>query len=359
MSYDFRLKLPRTRAGRSGAAAVPDRVAAAADVLRRHEPEVVIDGDEDGFVARSAELGEVHVDARTIRLGLSMGSEPRAVYAAIHGLLRRFDGAGYEAEDPQLMRGRVDYDPDFATFMAQYREHFDCSEAEFRQWCRGETPPEWAARDARRADGEQRAARLPNDGRIPHAEQRAMDNDALWAHLLDVVARNDGAIAALGIGPYLDDLATAQAARFEGYQRPPGRWFESLMNAPWYQGSSLHYEALVLNLLWQRNHPPAMAGCPQRYTLSTPAAPSGTSSDWQALINSITPLLRDQGLIHRPPMASRIGDEVCVMFDGIDAAAIHRVAWPLAVAFPRRILARLRFGIDGATEDLVEHPGVG
>lgn len=362
MSYDFRLTLPRprgTRGPKNKVTSGADRIAAAAEILRRHEPEIAIVGDEDGFVAHSPELGEVHVDVRAIRLGLSMGSEPRAVYTAIHGLMGRFDGAGYAAEDPQLRRGTVEYHPEFATFMAQYREHFDCSEAEFLRWCHGETPPEWAERDARRIAGEAGAAQLPRDGRIPYPEQRAMEADALWSHLQEVVARNDAAIEALGLAPYLDDLATAQAARFEGYRRPPGRWYESLMASPWYQGSSLHYEALVLGLLRQRGHPLAMAGCPQRYSLSTPTAGSETPADWKALVDDITPLLRDQGLIHRPPLVTRVGADACVTYDGMEADAIHRVAWTRVTAVSRRVEARLRYGVEGAREDVVVHDGGG
>ncbi len=354
MSYDFKLKFPRTKT-RRGAKSTPaqtiDYVARAAEILRQHEPDIVIKSDDGRFTAFSAELGEVHVTERDIALGMSLGSDPRAVYGAIHGLMRRFDGEGYETVDPQLMRGTVEYSPDFPTFMRQYREHFKCPTAEFEQWCRGETPPEWAARDARREDGQRRAKELPRGNPLTYEQQREMNPDALWAHFLEIVARNDAAIEAMNLRGYFDDLETLHQAKHEGYRpmpSPSGRHYDSMWFEEWFQTSLLRYEQGTLAMLWQRGQSNAMAYYLRRYTLRFPDAPEDKHEPWRDLIVALIPLLRDEGLIASEPMGVRVGNELQTSFDGPDIDAIHCLVWPRVVASGLAIEATMQYGSDRA-----------
>ncbi|MBL8300459.1 MAG: hypothetical protein JNN30_19145 [Rhodanobacteraceae bacterium] len=361
MSYDFFLTLPKIpeNSGNTGKQATIDRVARAVAILRQHEPDIEIEPHSNGVTALSEHFGDVDITPEEIRLSLSMSSGARVVYGKLHRLMAQFSGEGYQGDDPQLSRGTVDHYPDFVEFMAQYREHFECSDAEFAQWCRAADQSD-ASQELGRAEYERRASQLPRGVPLPHAEQRALSPEALWNHLQEIVAQNDAAIAALGLQPYFDMLAAELKARHPCYRPPrsfPGRWYESLFFAPWFQGSLLHYETQTLNLLYYRNHPAAMAICPQRYTLATPTPDGSTPDDWKTLINSITPRLRDQGLLHRPPQALVIGLSPSVTFDGDDVDAIHRVAWPIVVTSARYIEATLRRGIEGAPENVVVHAG--
>lgn len=358
MSYDFFLTLPKARGNQAGQAPA-DRVSRALAILRQQEPGIVTEPNPSGVTALSEQLGDIDITPDQIRMSLSTSSDPRALYTRIHGLMTRFAGEGYVAEDPQLSRGTVVHHPDFAVFMAQYREHFRCGDGEFAQWCRGEVRQE-ATRAPSRTQYERLAGQLPRGVPLHHAEQRALSADALWDHLQDIVRQNDAAIAALDLRPYFDTLAAELQGRNPCYRAPrgiPGRWYESLFFTPWFQGSLLHYETQTLTLLWYRKHPAAMAICPQRYTLATPTPDGRTPDDWKTLIQRITPLLREQGLLHRPPQPLVVGLSPSVTFDGDDVDAIHRTAWPIVTTAPRRIEATLRRGIDGAPEDVVVHAG--
>lgn len=267
MSYDFFLRIPgapkRKRKGGPSEEQLR-RLARARELLLAAEPTMEFDEDEGMFTARSGELGEVFVEYDRISLGPTMASSPRSLYGALHGLMQRFDGEGYEAFDPQ--HGCVmTYHADFAIFMRQYRSDFDCDDDEFAQWCRGETPPAWIER----AEASERGARLAAEalrGEHVHTWQqlRDMADDALWRHLLDITARNDEAIRTHGLEAYLRDCSNfARRISIHASRRLDGSYYPNEVVVEWMNRSMLNYEAQVLGQLRSRRYPGCAFDRPQ------------------------------------------------------------------------------------------------
>ncbi|MEO8671866.1 MAG: hypothetical protein ABI411_11165, partial [Tahibacter sp.] len=249
MSYDFTLRIPAAQRKRNRKGGLhPEqlqRLQRAREILLAAEPGITIDDDETMFTAHSAELGDVYVAADRISLGMTLGAEPRAIYTAIHGLMKRFHDEGYEAVDPQMSEALV-YAESFVEFMRQYRAHFNCLDDEFEQWCRGETPPAWAERRTERDRNDALAARaMPREWPLMWDEQNALSDDALWKHLHDVIRRNDTAIAEYGLAAYMQTLSSEQQQEMPSAgRRIDGSWYPSSF-VPWYEGSLLHYEAIT------------------------------------------------------------------------------------------------------------------
>ncbi len=271
MSYDFSLRIPAAlrKRGRKGEPH-PDqlrRLQRAREILVAFEPDIRFDDDDGMFTAFSSELGDVYVSHDRIALAMSMGAEVRAVYSAIHGLLKRFHREGYEAVDPQI-GGAIVYRESFADFMRQYREHFRCPDAEFEQWCRGEDPPIWAQRRALRERGDAQAAlAFPRyEWELSWAQQKALTDEALWAHLRDVIGRNDQVIASSGLADYLQ-LLSIEAQSDQAARRLDGSYYPEMLATTWFQGSRLHYERLLLGELQHRGYRAVVREQPQQFTL--------------------------------------------------------------------------------------------
>ncbi|MCP5473961.1 MAG: hypothetical protein H7A19_03880 [Rhodanobacteraceae bacterium] len=271
MSYDFSLRIPADlrKRGRKGEPH-PDqlrRIARAREILQAFEPEIRFDDDDGMFTAFSAELGDVYVSYDRIGLAMSMGADVRTVYAAIHGLLKRFHTEGYEAVDPQI-GGAISYRESFADFMRQYREHFRCPDEEFEQWCRGEDPPAWAEQGALRERGEAQASTaFPRcEWELGWQQLRTHSDDALWAHLQDVTRRVDEQISAFGLADYLK-LLSVEAQSDQAVRRVDGSYYPESMATTWFQGSLFHYEQMVLQELKQRGHAALLRDRPQHLTL--------------------------------------------------------------------------------------------
>jgi hypothetical protein len=363
MSYDFRLRVPAAQRKRKRASGPrPEqlqRLERARAILRAHEPDIALEEADEMFTALSAELGDVHVHYDRIVMSMSMGAEPRRVYNAIHALMQRFAGEGYEADDPQLRTPPV-YHEDFATFMRQYREHFSCTDDEFEQWCRGETPPAWAAREAARERGNALATQaFPRGWGLSWEEARALSDDALFAHLQDVIRRNDAAIEEHGLAEYMQALSLDQQAAFPlGPRRLDGRYYPNSMLVPWFQGTMLHYEATTLAELCTRGHAGVVRTRPQRVRvtfLPTPGSQfvNADYDDMKATMDAVYPQLKAAGLLQHG--VSGRGEGLIRMeyeFNGDDADAIAaavRAAIPDdAPAKPARIARR--YGEHGARE---------
>ncbi|MGE4071790.1 MAG: hypothetical protein AB7E72_11495 [Lysobacterales bacterium] len=271
MSYDFSLRIPAAlrKRGRKGEPH-PDqlrRLQRAREILLAFEPDIRFDDDDGMFTAFSSELGDVHVSFDRIGLAMSMGAEVRAVYSAIHGLLKRFHSEGYEAVDPQIS-GAIVYRESFADFMRQYREHFRCPDAEFEQWCSGEDPPAWAEQGALRERGEAQAPKaFPRcEWELGWQQLRTHSDEALWAHLQDVTRRVDEQVAAFGLAEYLK-LLSVEAQSDQAVRRVDGSYYPGSMATSWFQGSLFHYEQMVLQELKQRGHAALLRDRPQQLTL--------------------------------------------------------------------------------------------
>lgn len=359
MSYDFRLRLPDARRPRKGKLTPEQqaRLDRARERLLAFDPDMGIESDDgDRFTANSSVLGDVFVRSDRVELGLSMAAEPRDLYQAIHGLMRCFDGEGYVADDPQLGDDPV-YHPDFVTFMRQYRRHFACSDDEFAQWCSGETPPAWAEREALRERGAALAAGLPKGWERTWEEHKTMSDEELWAHLQDVIRRNDEAIAQHGLGEYLLDLSHASAQSGYGHRRLDGSFYPIKQDAPWFEQSLLRYESHTIGVLQMRGFAPVVCSQPQRVLVVFNTS-QHTRADWDAmagLMRSIHAQLKAAALLAGGPSGFSEQHEFNYDFTGTDADAIHAA---LARAFEQSTPVRpLRFvkrhGGTGAREEVI------
>jgi hypothetical protein len=368
MSYDFSLRIPaaqRKRKRKDGPHPEQlQRLQRAREILLDFEPGIVLEEDEGMFTAHSATLGDIFVQADRISLGMSMGAEPRVVYTVIHTVMRLFDGEGYEATDPQV-DGNIEYRGDFAAFMQQYRAHFSCDESEFDQWCRGETPPAWAERDAIRARGHEVAARaMPRDWELDWHQQKALSDDALWMHLQEVIRRNDEAIAANGLGDYMQALSYARKHDFPlGGRRVDGSYYPDSMATPWYQGSTLHYEAITLGALVERGYPAAVRDQPQCLTVVFDLPPDAPIDNaWHAMVQGtmapVHALLQAAGLNRQGSDASACRNRWQFCYYGEDADAMHAalVAFFSEPGRYRPITMTKRYGERGAREVEIEFP---
>lgn len=363
MSYDFSLRLPaalRKRKGKLGPH--PEqvlRLQRAREIFLAFEPDVAIDDDNGMFTVFSAELGDVFVSYDRIALSLSMGADARVVYAAIHGLMKRFRGEGYEASDPQI-GGAIVYHQSFADFMAQYRRQFRCNDEEFAQWCSGVEPPAWAQQRALRERGDALAATaLPQcDWDLSWQQRKDLADDALWPHLLDVVRRNDAAISTHGLGEYLQLLSMKASidARY-GSRRLDGSYYPNSVDVNWFQGSLLHYEAIILGELKQRGYAAAVRDQPQRVSLvfdlaaDQPISQAHMDAARAAVLPAYSELLQ-AGLIEHSVDGAGQGNAHIYHFHGDDADAIH-AALTQSFAEPSRYQpARIakRYGELGARE---------
>lgn len=364
MSYDFSLRIPAAlrKRGRKGEPHPEQvqRLARAREIMLAFEPDIRFDDDEGLFTAFSAELGDVHVSYDRIVLGMSMGTEVRALYSAIHGLMQRFHAEGYEAVDPQ-MTGAIVYRESFADFMRQYREHFLCPDDEFDQWCGGEDPPVWAERHAVRERGDALAAIvLPRcDWDLSWDQRKALSDDALWAHLQDVTRRNDEVIAAHGLTDYLD-LLSAQAQSDQAGRRLNGAFYPDAVTTPWFQGSRLHYEVTVLGELMQRGYAAVVREQPQQLTLIFDLAAdqpfsSAHADEVCATMGPVVATLKATGLV-RSGMTMGQGNLWTYVMYGDDVDAIHRSLCELFSDPARYQPARIakRYGELGARQ--VESP---
>ncbi len=363
MSYDFRLCVPAAQRKRKRASGPhPEqlqRLERAREILRTHEPDIAFEEADGMFTALSAELGDVYVHYDRIVMSMSMGTEPRRLYRAIHALMKRFEGEGYEADDPQVRESPV-FHEDFATFMRQYREHFSGTDEEFVLWCRGETPPAWAAREAARERGNAVAPQaFPRGWGLSWEETKALSDDALFAHLQDVIRANDAAIEAHGLADYMQALSLDQKAEFPlGPRRLDGSYYPNSMSVPWFQGTMLHYEAYTLGELCNRGYAGVIRTRPQRVRVIFLPKP-GTEftnadyDDMKVTMGPVYPALEAAGLIQHG--VSGYGEGLSRMeyeFNGDDADAIAaaiRAAIPDgAPATPARIARR--YGEHGARE---------
>jgi hypothetical protein len=332
MSYDFSLRIPAAmrKRGKKGDLhpTQVQRLARAREILQAHEPDIRFDDDAGPFTAFSDELGEVHIGPDRIALGLSMATDARVLYSAIHGLMKRFHAEGYEAVDPQLTQPVV-YCESFADFMRHYREHFPCPDDEFDQWCGGVDPPIWAERQAMRECGEAAAASaLPRcDWDLTWEQRKALSDDALWAHLLEVTERIDALIAAHGLTDYLS-LLSAQAQSDQAARRLDGGYYPDAVTTRWFQGSLLHYESTVLAELKQRGYPAAVRAQPQQLTLifdlaSDQAVSSEHADQVRGAMQPVIARLKADGLV-RSGMTVGQGNRWRYFMYGDDVDAIHQ-----------------------------------
>lgn len=269
MSYDFWLELPKSQRGpqRKGGLTADQslRLQRAREILLSHEPGITFDDDDTMFTANSADLGDVFVERNRITLAFSLGADSFRIYTAIHRLLMRFQGEGYAAVDPQI-GGDVHYADDFAEFMQQYRSQFSGDDSEFAIWCTGRTPQSWIDREAALQRGAPLAGGvLPRGFLLSWEAYRALPDAELWAHLQAVGERNDAAIAAHDLGPYMQALSE----RVRSIYRHAGRRLNGLYypigaETPWWNGSLLHYEATILGELRARGFHAAAFDQPQQ-----------------------------------------------------------------------------------------------
>lgn len=362
MSYDFSLRIPAAMRKRKKASGPhPEqlqRLERAREILRASEPGITFVDGEGMFTANSAELGDVHANYDKVWLSMSMGAEPRRVYGAIHGLMRRFHGEAYEPHDPQLIEAPI-FHEDFATFMRGYREHFRCSDDEFAQWCRGETPPGWAEREAARERGDALAVQaFPKAWGLGWEQQKSMSDDELFAHLQETIRANDAAIAAHGLAAYMQVLALDQAHEFPlGQRRLDGTYYPNNLLVRWFQGSMLHYEAMTLGELCGRGYAAAVRTRPQRVrAIFVPASGSDfTNADFDAMKTTMTPVyerLNAAGLIRHGSSGIGTAGRFEYEFNGEDADTIATaIRAAIALDAPARpVLLGLRYGQHGARE---------
>jgi len=332
MSYDFSLRIPAAlrKRGRKGQPHPEQlqRLQRAREILLAFEPKIRFDDDEGMFTAFSAELGDVYVSYDRIDLALSMGADVRTVYSAIHGLLKRFHAEGYEAVDPQIS-GVIVYRESFADFMRQYREHFLCPDVEFEQWCRGEDPPAWAQRRARRERGDSRAASAfpRHEWELSWAQQKALSDEALWAHLQDITRRNDQTITSSGLADYLQ-LLSAEAQSDQASRRLDGSYYPESLATSWYQGSRLHYEQLVLGELKQRGYRAVVRDRPQQLTLIFDRVGEQANSNAhddavRTTMIGVVARLKAAGLVRSGNAMGTVNGWSYFLF-GDDADAVHR-----------------------------------
>jgi hypothetical protein len=149
MSYDVALFVP------SGAAPLEEqvdedeppgqpteedraRLAALRATLQAYDPAVKFDEEaRDALVVVGAEkLPGLAIGPRRATLGMSMASDPRALYAMLHEIVGLFAKHGFVAYDYQLGE-IVKPDATFRTFMQQFRSQWD-TPASFEAWLEGD-----------------------------------------------------------------------------------------------------------------------------------------------------------------------------------------------------------------------------
>ncbi len=358
MSYDFSLKLPKalqSRRRKDGSNPEAEaRMTRVCDALRRSEPDIVFD-DEDGFLtAHSTTLGDVFIEANRVSLAMSMGSEPLAVYGAIHGLMGRLHGEDYVASDPQIDTGTVEYRESFAEFMQQYRQHFDCPDGEFERWCLGEIPPEWAERAEQVRIGAELAARVfPPDEDLTKWQGDSDSLDATWQVLQTIISEVNRRIEQHSLGAYLQKLAHRHPSIMNiAPRRHDGTIYPSQLDAPWFERSLMRHEQHTL--MWLRTQGYARAVQPQPQMLSLliprPWDLQGVSDEWGDLIRSLYEKLEAANIAH--PHVDGVSTIEYSRYDffGPDADAMLAGVWPTLIArFPDAGSIR-RYGGIGARE---------
>ena len=149
MSYDVTLFVP------SGAAPLEEqvdhdeppgaptnedraRLAAIRAALLAYDPAVKFDEEaQDALVVIDGEkLPDLAIGPRRATLGMSMASDPRALYAMLHEIVGLFAKHGFVAYDYQL-GAIVKPDPTFRAFMQQFRSQWD-TPASFEAWLEGD-----------------------------------------------------------------------------------------------------------------------------------------------------------------------------------------------------------------------------
>ncbi len=361
MSYDFWLEVPKAKRRQKKKDGLSpekiDRPQRARQILQSFEPDIEFRTTSKGFVASSADLGNVIVEAYRIRLAFSMSTQPFALYKAIHGLLRRFQSEDYAAVDPQVDRD-IQYREPFYEFMLQYRHQFNCTDDEFVIWARGETPQAWIDRVEALKEGRQIAATHMPRGDILEWEQlRDLTDDELWTHLLDVMARNNAAIEKSGLQAYIQICSDrAMAYGLSASRRLDGLNYPIYVDGEdWMQGSLLDYEKSILGQLQYRRYPAAVFDQPQRLTIHF--MNDGFSLVFQdglhALRKQINQLLATGKLGKWG--GGRTNTETEEYFYGSDVDAMHSALAPLlkaAVDLGAHTLVK-RYGDTGAREEQV------
>jgi hypothetical protein len=368
MSYDFSLKLPKalqSRRRKDGSNPEAElRMARVCDALRRADPDMVID-DDDGFItAHGTALGDIYIEPNRVSLAMTMGTKPRDLYNAIHGLMGLLHDQEYVASDPQLRAGTVEFRNSFAEFMQQYREHFDCPDGEFLRWCQGETPPEWTERAKQvRAGAEMATRAFPRDEDLAKWQGDCASVDDQWKLLLAIIAEVDRRIEEYGLGAYMLWLARRNPLGPNiGPRRLDGTIYPSDLDAAWYAGSLMRHEQDALHRLRIQGYPPAVQSQPHRLTLriSRPfERPADARHEWDDLIRGISRSLIAANIAHRDSHSVSSSEFSEWDFYGTDADAMHGAAYPVVIGrFPDVVSIR-RYGGIGATEVRTGSPEFG
>ena len=368
MSYDFWLELPKAQHGpkRKGGLSAEQslRLQRAREILLAHEPAVTFDDDETMFTANSAELGDVFVEPNRITLAFSLGADAFRIYSAIHGLMQRFHDEGYVAVDPQL-GADVLHAESFPEFMRQYRSQFKGEDAEFAIWCTGRTPQAWIDREAAEQRGAACAADvLPRGFLLSWQEYRALPDAELWAHVKMVSERNDAAIAAHDLTAYMQAISErARSIYVHSSRRLNGQHYPIGSETPWWNGSLLHYEAIILGELRSRGFHAAAFDQPQELRVAFQAYGAGgylqeREAPRTSLADRMRQLLKAAGLSESGECFGSEGRWEYSFF-GSDADAMYAAVSTLleGQAATGLFAVTRRYGDLGAREVEVQIPG--
>lgn len=267
MSYEFWIEAPQDSAGRP-ALTLGALVAELRQRLPGWAAAPVVSAQPLCTVLELPLLGAVQITAAQVLFGLG-NQDFRTFLLAIRPVLLALAPLGFQGKDPQLGGRPVEIGEDAAAFLRQYRRLVAGSKAEFDYWCTTGIPPAWIEK----AQAKERYAQACRNAFAPLSDLPTFDTlmamapAEVEAWLERLIAINDRGFADPAIGT---DLARRGAITRYPLVRANGERLP--MMEPWYQGSSVQQELLLLDVLLRRQHPRGLGWAALREALTTARA---------------------------------------------------------------------------------------